>query len=93
LPSHTSLFAGSRRREASVGRYSIVIRRQSKICYGSVADRFATREGRLYPGQYFPYSWTWGGEPLGSISVRTEAEAVVLMFGSRTSEDSEWKSV
>jgi hypothetical protein len=44
------------------------------------------REGRLHPGQYFPYSWTWSGEPLGSISVRTEAEAVVLMFRSRSSQ-------
>jgi hypothetical protein len=32
-------------------------------------------------------------EPFGSISVRTELDAVVLMFRSRTSPDSEWKSV
>jgi hypothetical protein len=34
-----------------------------------------------------------GRQPLGSISVRTEAEAVVLMFRSRTSEDSEWNEI
>jgi hypothetical protein len=33
------------------------------------------------------------GEPAGSIKVRTEAEAVVLMFNSRTSENSDWKSI
>jgi hypothetical protein len=51
------------------------------------------REGRLRPGQYFPCSWTYGGEPLASIRVRTEAQTVVLMFRSRISDDSEWKSV
>jgi hypothetical protein len=51
------------------------------------------REGRLHPGQHFPCSWTWGGESLGSIIVQTEAEAVVLMFRSRTSEEGEWKSI
>jgi hypothetical protein len=51
------------------------------------------REGRLHLGQYFPYSWTRAGEPAGSIRVRTEADAVVLMFNSGTSDDSEWKYV
>jgi hypothetical protein len=59
----------------------------------SIDARRLHREGRLHPGQCFPYSWVRAGEPLGSISVRTEAEAVVLMFELRTSEDSEWKSV
>jgi hypothetical protein len=51
------------------------------------------REGRLNPGQYFPCSWTYGGEPLVSIRVRIEAQAAVLMFSSRISGDSEWRSV
>jgi hypothetical protein len=59
----------------------------------SIDARRWHREGRLHPGQCFPYSWTRAGEPAGSIRVRTEPEAVVLMFNSRTSEDSEWKSV
>ncbi len=51
------------------------------------------REGRLHAGQCFSYSWTCGGEPAGGIEVRTEADAVVLVFRSRSSPDSEWKSV
>ena len=51
------------------------------------------RDGRLHAGQYFSWSWTRGGEPSGSISVRTEPDAVVLMFRSRNWRDSEWKSV
>jgi hypothetical protein len=51
------------------------------------------REGRLRAGQWFSCSWTWGDEPSGSISVRTETDAVVLMFRSRCPGDSEWMSV
>jgi hypothetical protein len=51
------------------------------------------REGRLRPGQCFRCSWTWGGEPSGSISVRTEWEAVVLMYRSRSWGDTEWKPI
>jgi hypothetical protein len=51
------------------------------------------REGRLRAGQWFSCSWTWVGEPSGSISVRTETDAVVLMFRSRCPGDSEWMSV
>jgi hypothetical protein len=51
------------------------------------------REGRLHAGQSFSYSWTWCGKPFGSINVRTDPDAVVLIFKSRTSEDSEWRSV
>ena len=38
------------------------------------------RRGWLRTGQRFSSSWTWDGEPLGSIDVRTEADAVVLIF-------------
>ena len=51
------------------------------------------REGRLQAGQDFSCSWTYGGKPFGSISVRAEADAVVLVFSSRRSEESEWKPV
>jgi len=51
------------------------------------------REGRLHEGEDFTYSWTSGGKPFGSISVRTEEDAVVLVFSSRRSPDSEWKPV
>ena len=44
-------------------------------------------------GQRFTTSWTWGDEPAGSIRVRSEADAVVLMFASRSRTDAEWKSV
>jgi hypothetical protein len=52
------------------------------------------REGRLRSGQDFPCAWTWGGgAPFASINVRTEAEAVLLMFCSQVSPDSELKSI
>jgi hypothetical protein len=51
------------------------------------------RQGRLRPGQYFSWSWTCGGEPSGSINVRTETDAVVLMYRSRSYGENDWKSV
>jgi hypothetical protein len=59
----------------------------------SIDARRWHREGRLRPGQYFSCSWTCGGEPSGNINVRTEANAVVLMYRSRSCGDAEWKSV
>jgi hypothetical protein len=47
------------------------------------------RRGWLRTGQRFSSSWTWGGEPLGSIDVRTQADAVVLTIEG----GSEWRSV
>jgi len=51
------------------------------------------REGRLRPEQHFSCSWTRGGEPAGSISVRTESSAVVLIYRSRSWAASECKSI
>ena len=51
------------------------------------------REGLLYPGQQFSWSWTRGGEPAGSIAVRVEADAVVLNYRADSSGSDEWKSV
>ena len=42
------------------------------------------REGRLRAGQQFSWSWTSGGEPSGTINVRTEADAVVLIYRVRS---------
>lgn len=51
------------------------------------------REGRLTAGQHFSCSWTCEGEKAGSISVRTEADAVVLVFRSRSRQNDEWKNI
>jgi hypothetical protein len=51
------------------------------------------REGRLHPGQYFSWSWTRGEEPADSIMVRTEFDAVVLIYRSRSWNASDWKSI
>jgi hypothetical protein len=51
------------------------------------------REGLLTPGQFFSRSWTWHGEPFDSINVRTECDAVVLIYRSRSSGAGEWKSI
>jgi hypothetical protein len=51
------------------------------------------REGRLRAGQCFSYSWTCGGEPWGSINVRTEPSAVVLSFCAHDPESDEWKTI
>ena len=59
----------------------------------SVDVRRWHREGRLHAGQQFSYSWTYCGKPFGSISVRTEADAVVLVFHSRNSQACDWKPV
>ena len=49
-------------------------------------------EGRLRAGQQFPWSWTSGGEPCGTINVRTEVDAVVLIYRAR-SFLAGWKSI
>jgi hypothetical protein len=51
------------------------------------------REGRLHAGQSFMCSWTWHGEPSGSINVRTELDAVVLTYRARSRGATEWKSI
>src|SRR6266571_2119829 len=61
--------------------------------YHSIDLRRWHREGRLQPGQWFSCSWTCGGEPSGSISVRTETDTVVLSFRFRGMESTQWKSV
>jgi hypothetical protein len=51
------------------------------------------RQGRLRSGQQFSWSWTRGGEPAGSITVRVECAAVVLAYRSCSLGSRDWKSV
>jgi hypothetical protein len=59
----------------------------------SVDVRRWQREGRLRPGQYFSCSWSRRGEPAGSINVRTEPDAVILIYRFRSRPTSEWKLI
>jgi hypothetical protein len=51
------------------------------------------REGRLNQGETFPWSWTIGGKPYGTINVQIEPNAVLLRFRARSYESAEWKLV
>jgi len=51
------------------------------------------RDGRLTARQRFSCSWSRGGEPSGNISVRTESDAVLLMYRCRNYGDADWKPV
>jgi hypothetical protein len=51
------------------------------------------REDRLRSGQYFSSLWTRDGELSGRINVRTECDAVVLIYRSRSRGASQWKSM
>jgi hypothetical protein len=51
------------------------------------------REGQLHAGLQFSLSWTRGGEPSGSISVCTEADAVILFFQVQRRGHMEWTPV
>jgi hypothetical protein len=51
------------------------------------------REGQLRAGQYFSWSWMRGGEPVCRIGVRTEWDAVVLMYRRRHWSATEWKFI
>ena len=51
------------------------------------------REGRLLAGRQFSWSWTSGGETSGTIKVRSEVDAVVLMYQMRSFLAAGWKSI
>jgi hypothetical protein len=51
------------------------------------------REGRLRAGQQFSWSWTSGGETSGTIKVRSEVDAVVLMYRARSFLAAGWKPI
>jgi hypothetical protein len=59
----------------------------------SIDAREWNRRGLLRPDQAFSWSWDRGGEPCGSMFVRTEVDAVVLIFRWRNAGDAEWKLV
>jgi hypothetical protein len=61
--------------------------------YNSIDVRRWHREGRLHAGQSFMCSWTWHGEPSGSIDVRTETDAAVLKYRTHRRAAVESKSV
>jgi hypothetical protein len=50
----------------------------------SIDVRSWHREGRLRPEQCFAHSLTWMWEPTEEIGVLTKADAVILMFRSRS---------
>jgi hypothetical protein len=75
-----------------MGRWSGGGRATCESCK-SIDVRHLQREGRLWAGQRFSWSWTRGSEPSGSIGVRTETDAVVLIFRSRSHGAAEWKSI
>jgi hypothetical protein len=66
-------------------------------CCRSIDVREWARQGCLHPNQRFSWSWSHGGEPFGSITVRTGPDAVpgavVLSFRSRGSSGNRWRSV
>ena len=51
------------------------------------------REGRLRPGLMFVLSWTRGGEPSGSITVRTELDAVILSSQVFERGGDQWEAI
>jgi hypothetical protein len=52
-----------------------------------------SRRGLLCAGTGFLWSWARRGQPSGSISVRVEAEAVILVFRSRAWAETDWKPI
>ena len=50
----------------------------------SIDVRSWHREGRLRPGQCFAHALTWMWEPTEEIEVLTKADAVVLVYRSRS---------
>jgi hypothetical protein len=67
--------------------------RETCKLYKSIDIRHWHREGRLRAGQQFSWSWASGGEPSGTIKVRSEVDAVVLMYQARSFLAAGWKSI
>jgi hypothetical protein len=65
------------------------------ICelYKSIDVRRWHREGRLHAGHQFSWSLGSGGEPSGTIKVRSEVDAVVLMYRARSFLAAGWKPI
>ena len=75
-----------------MARWPIGARDTCESCK-SIDVRRWHREGHLSEGQYFSWSWTCGGEPSGTIGVRTKGDAVVLTYRARNLLATEWKSI
>lgn len=58
--------------------------------YRSLDVRRLHREGLLAPGRVFGWSWSRDGENKASISVRTDADRIVLIYRHRRGGD-EWQ--
>lgn len=61
--------------------------------YKSIDVRHWHRTGRLFAGQTFSWAWVCAGEQSGSIKVRTEEDALVLIYAARSLLAAEWKPV
>ena len=75
-----------------MGRPPYGARTACKSCK-SIDVRKWHREGRLSAGQHFTNSWTFRGEPAGTINVRTEPGAVVLTYRTRSWQAAEWRTI
>ena len=70
-------------------------RHGGKQCTGDMLRldvRYLHRVGRLTPGQYFLWQWTRGGEPAGTINIRTENGWVTLSYRQRE-HGGEWQEM
>jgi hypothetical protein len=97
--------AGRRRRQAAVQpaaagapkgnrnrRWAGSGRNTCESCI-SIDVRLWQRQGRLRGHQCFSWSWKCGGEPSGNINVRTEQDAIVLVYRARSYGETEWKDI
>jgi hypothetical protein len=67
--------------------------RETCDSYRSLDVRQLHREGRVRAGQSFWISWSYRGEPLGSVAIKTEPDLMVLTFQRRSSASEEWSAV
>ena len=65
---------------------------ERRLCEGclSIDVQRWHRDSLLQPGHTFSWTWSCGGEQLGSIGVSVEAEALLLTFQWRSRGISEW---
>ena len=76
------------RGEITMARPAYGGRRTCESCR-SIDVRRWHRDRRLLRGNYFSSSWTWRGKPSGQVDVRTETDAVVLVYRPAVGE---WQS-
>ena len=48
--------------------------------------RFLHRKGWLCPGMSLTLSWSWGGEPISSVGVATNADSIGLFYSTKDGE-------